>query len=49
MNNELYMIIELKNGKLIEVYRLLDTEEEYFVAEDIIYKSLTELFVNYLD
>lgn len=49
MNNELYMIIELKNGKLIEVYRLLDVEEEYFVVEDVIYKSLTELFVNYLD
>lgn len=49
MNNELYMIIELKNGKLIEVYRLLDAEEEYFVVEDVIYKSLTELFVNYLD
>lgn len=49
MNNELYMVIELKNGKLIEVYRFLDDEDEYFVVEDIIYKSLTEFFVNYLD
>lgn len=51
MNNELYMIVELKIGKLIEVYRFLDDEDEYeyFVVEDIIYKSLTEFFVNYLD
>lgn len=49
MNNELYMVVELKNGKLIEVYRFLDGEDEYFVADNIIYKSLTEFFVNYLD
>lgn len=49
MNNELYMVIELKNGKLIEVYHFLDDEDEYFVADNIIYKSLTEFFVNYLD
>lgn len=49
MNNELYMIVELKNGKLIEVYRLWDDDYEHFVAKDIIYKSLTEFFVNYLD
>lgn len=44
MKKDLFMIVELKDGTLINVYEL----EEKFQAKDYTYESLTEFFINYL-
>lgn len=49
MNKKLYMIVELKTDELIEVYQITKDKNEQFEANNVIYNSLTEFFVDHID
>lgn len=49
MNKKLYMIVEFKTGELIEVHQIIEDKNEKFEADNVIYNSLTEFFVNCID